>query len=358
MRLNNADTIAAFLKAENHKHGQLGGKSVPFLACWMFTNVSAVAVMEDAELLREYAVRNSEDAFRELVNRHFNLVYATALRQVGCEHLAEDVCQAVFIALAKKARHFAADVILEGWLFRATRFASANALRNERRYSHKIQEAARMQIRADADSDQNDVWDQVVPILNETISELGTKDRNAVLLRFFQRQSFKQVAQRLGTTEEAAKKRVTRALKTLARLMAQRGVAVPATVLAAAITARGANPAPSGLALSVGSVAVSQGAGASSAALTLTKGILMFMAWSNSKTIVVTAVVLLLLGTGGGLIIKATKQQNAVDAKAQNPSKASDARPGEAFFGGGSRSFEGLKLAGVQHGENRAGKLV
>lgn len=206
-----------------------------------------------------------------------------------------------------------------------------------------------MQIKADADSDQN-IWDQVVPVLNETISKLGEKDRSAVLLRFFQQQSFKQVARRLGTTEEAAKKRVARALKTLARLMAQRGVAVPATVLAAAITARGANPAPAGLALSVGSVAASKGAGASGSALTLTKGILMFMAWSNSKTIIVTAVVLLLLGTGGGLIIKATKQQNAVDAKAQNPSKTSDARPGESFFGGGSRSFEGLTLAGVRDG--------
>lgn len=305
--------------------------------------------MEDAALLKEYVARNSEDAFRELVNRHLDLVYATALRQVRCAHLAEDVSQAVFIALAQKAHLFSHDVILEGWLFRATRFASANALRSERRYLHKIQEASRMQIQADADSDQN-VWDQVVPVLNETMGELGEKDRDAVLLRFFKQQSFRQVAQRLGTTEEAAKKRVARALKTLAHLMAQRGVTVPATVLAATITANATNPTPVGLALSVVSVAASKGAGASGSILTLTKGTLMFMAWSKCKTITVTTVVILLLGTGGALVLKESKRQNASDAKVQNNLKTSDARSGEAFFGGGTRSFDGLILAGVQNG--------
>src|SRR5437899_1769749 len=98
--------------------------------------MSAIAVMEDAVLLKEYVAQNSEDAFRELVNRHLDLVYATALRQVRCTHLAEDVCQAVFIALAQKAHLFSRDVILEGWLFRATRFAATNALRTERRNNH------------------------------------------------------------------------------------------------------------------------------------------------------------------------------------------------------------------------------
>lgn len=308
--------------------------------------MDAIAVMEDAELLKEYVARNSEDAFRELVDRHLDLVYATALRQVRSSHLAEDVCQAVFVALAQKAHLFARDVILEGWLFHATRFASANALRSERRYSRKIQEA-RMETQTDADSDHT-VWDQVVPILNETLGELGEKDRNAVLLRFFKQQSFRQVAQRLGTTEEAAKKRVARALKTLAHLMAQRGVVVPATVLAVTLTANGANPAPVGLAPSVVSVAASKGVAASSSILTLTKGTLVFMAWSKSKTIILTAVFLLLLGTGGGLALKAKKRQN--DLKVQNNLKSSGATLGEAFFGGGARSFDGLKLAGVEHG--------
>ena len=233
--------------------------------------MSTIAVMEDALLLREYVARNSEDAFRELVNRHLDLVYATALRQVCCTHLAEDVCQAVFIALAQKAHSFSQDVILEGWLFRATRFVATNALRTERRYQHKIQEASRMQIQTDTDIDQN-TWEQIVPILNETMGKLGEKDRNAVLLRFFKQQPFRQVAQRLGTTEDAAKKRVARALKSLAHLMAQRGVAVPATVLAATISANAANSAPVGLALSVVSIAASRGVVASGSILTLKKG--------------------------------------------------------------------------------------
>ena len=145
--------------------------------------MNTFAVMEDAELLKEYVRRNSEDAFRELVDRHVNFVYAAALRQVRSTVLAEDVTQAVFMALAQKARSLSRAVILEGWLFRATRFAAANALRNERRYQYRIQEASQMQVQAGEAGDQN-VWDEVVPILNETMGKLREKDRNAVLLGF------------------------------------------------------------------------------------------------------------------------------------------------------------------------------
>jgi RNA polymerase sigma factor (sigma-70 family) len=311
--------------------------------------MNTLVVMEDAELLKEYVCRNSEDAFRELVDRHVNFVYAAALRQVRSTELAKDVTQAVFMALAQKARSLSRDVILEGWLFRAIRFAAANALRNERRYQYRIQEASRMQVQAGEDGDQN-VWDEVVPILNETMAKLGEKDRNAVLLRFFKQQSFKEVAQRLGTTEEGAKKRVTRALRTLAHLMAQRGVMVSAAVLAATITANGASPAPVGLAFSVASLAGGKGVVASSSVLTLTKGTSIFMAWSKSKAIVATSVILLVAGTGGGLAFKLSKRQNATDAQATNPLKTSNSRPGEAFFGAEDTRFDGLKLAGVRNG--------
>jgi DNA-directed RNA polymerase specialized sigma24 family protein len=85
-------------------------------------------IADDIQLAREYARSNSEDAFAELVSRHLNLVYSDAMRQVRDPHLAEEVTQAVFIILARKAGSLAAGTVLPGWLCRTARYESANAL--------------------------------------------------------------------------------------------------------------------------------------------------------------------------------------------------------------------------------------
>jgi uncharacterized protein (TIGR03435 family) len=253
-------------------------------------------MMTDAELLREYVSRNSEEAFRELVTRHMDLVYSVAIRQVHDAHLAEDVAQAVFIALAKKARQIPEATILEGWLFRAARFTGMNAIRSEYRQRHWIQEAAQMENPTPESND--DAWEQVVPVLNETINQLGPADRDALLLRFFKGQSFKTVGAGLGISEDAAKKRVTRALEKLRFLLGRRGVALPAAVLAATLSANAVQSAPVGLSATVAVVAAAQGATATHSTLTLTKGILKLMAWTKMKiAFVVGTGVLLAAGT-------------------------------------------------------------
>src|SRR5437016_2145332 len=98
--------------------------------------------MDDVQLLREYATRSSEAAFEQIVHRHINLVYSTALRQVRDPQLAQEVTQAAFILLARKARAMPEGTIVSGWLFKTARFAAMRALRSRLRRQHYEHAAA------------------------------------------------------------------------------------------------------------------------------------------------------------------------------------------------------------------------
>src|SRR6266566_3712862 len=137
----------------------------------------------DSELLRQYAVSGSESAFTELVSRHIDLVYSAAVRQVRDHGLARDVTQTVFIDLARKARSLSPDVVLAGWLHRGARFAAAKVVRAESRRREREQEAIMLQTTPVPEPD----WEQIGPVLDEAIAKLKTKERDAVLLRFFEK---------------------------------------------------------------------------------------------------------------------------------------------------------------------------
>jgi uncharacterized protein (TIGR03435 family) len=251
--------------------------------------------MNDAELLREYAEQGSEKAFRELVERHTGLVYAVAQSRLENSHQAEEVTQAVFITLAQKAHRLRHETVLAGWLFRAARFAATNALRSERRHQHWTQEAARM-AEPTGNAKTDEPFAQYVPELHEALACLGRDDHNALLLRFFEEKNLKEVAQVIGTSEAAAKKRVARALEKLRTILGKRGVVLPAAALTALLLTQRAPAAPAGLSASVASIALAKSAPATTSTITLVKGILKFMAWTKLKTALVVGAALILTG--------------------------------------------------------------
>ena len=253
--------------------------------------------MDDMILLREYATRNSETAFETLVSRYIRLVYSAALRQVRDAHLAEEVTQAVFIILAQKAGTIHEKTILSGWLFKTTRFV---ALAHTRAAARRHQYETEAHLESEVQTPEPDaLWIKMSPLLDEGLAQLGEKDRQAVLLRFFENKSLAEVGGSLGTGEDTARMRISRALEKLRRYFLKRGVVVPAAVLAGIISANSIQAAPAALTQSITAVAMTKGVAASGSTLTLINGALKLMTWTKIKITVVVGAVVLLAAAGG-----------------------------------------------------------
>ncbi len=207
--------------------------------------------MDDDQLLHAYATDRSESAFRELVQRHGAMVYAVARRRPGVDaHLAHDITQRVFVSLARKAHSITGSANLVGWLFTAARLEAARVVRAEARRHIWEQKAGTMNHpEHDASSSPDDEldWVQLTPVLDEALATLAEADRQAVLLRYFSGRSFAEVGQSFQVSEDAARKRVDRAVEKLRQLLSQRGLTSSAAALSAALTTHGAPAVPAEL---------------------------------------------------------------------------------------------------------------
>ncbi len=250
----------------------------------------------DSQLLREYAEQGDEPAFTEIVSRHTDLVYSAALRQVNSPDLACDVTQSVFVGLARGAKslcgRFNESASLAGWLCRTARNVSLNLRRDEfRRHSRESQAMA------DLDSNHQTApdWDRIRPILDEALSDLDEADHDALVLRYFKNHDLRTVGCALGVSDDAAQKRVSRALEKLRDGLSRRGITTPATVLSIALAANAVQAAPVGLVSTVSSAAALVGTTAqSSSAIVATKALVM----TTLQKTLVTAAFAAVLGTG------------------------------------------------------------
>ena len=222
--------------------------------------------MDDRDLLREYVAHRSEAAFAGLVNRYVNLVYSTAVRMVNDGAMAQDVAQAVFIKLAQKADTIRTGDALPGWLYRTTHSQAANTIRAEQARRRRETEAMNQ---AELNSEPALAWSAIASDLDEAMRSLSDAEQNAVVLRFFEGQSWREVSLALATSEDTAQRRVSGALEKLRGHFVRRGIAVSASVLALTLTTNAVQAAPAalGTSLTTGALAAisAKGAGGLSA---------------------------------------------------------------------------------------------
>jgi RNA polymerase sigma factor (sigma-70 family) len=205
----------------------------------------------DNQLLGNYAKTGSERAFRELVERRISLVHSAALRESGGDSsFAEDITQAVFTELARNADALADHPALSGWLYTCVRRMCASVRRSEHRRQRREQEVYIMNRLLESDPTDN-LWQQVRPLLDDVMHEMSEDDRTAVVLRFFEGRSLKEIGLVLGLSENAARMRVERSLEKLRSSLSQRGVKSTTTTLAGVLAVGAVMTAPLTLASTV-----------------------------------------------------------------------------------------------------------
>jgi RNA polymerase sigma factor (sigma-70 family) len=252
---------------------------------------------QEREWLRRYVETGSQEAFSRVVAANVDLVYSAALRQVRDSHLAEDVTQAVFLALSQKARKLRSETVVAAWLTVVTRCAAVNAIKAQAVRAKHERESAMMVRRGSQDAD---VWSDISGQIDAAITSLPPKYRRVVLLRFFQGRTTEEVAALTGISADAARQRLHRAILRLREWYRARGIEVSAATIGPAMAAHGSAAAPQGLASSVTHLVLTRSVAPS--AISIAKGALLTMAWTKTKTAAV-GVGIALLAIGGGAVV-------------------------------------------------------
>ncbi|MEO7715789.1 MAG: sigma-70 family RNA polymerase sigma factor [Capsulimonas sp.] len=270
--------------------------------------------MNDQRLLRDFTERESQAAFSELSKRHMGLVYSTCRRELGDSDLAQDATQAVFLLLAQKAKALRRHPHLPAWLFNAARLVSKNIRRTEQR--RQRQEQALMEQTLRGASQIEPEWDAIDPFVNDALAALKDRDRNAILLRFFEERTLAETGAILGISEAGVRKRVDRSLEKIRLHLQRREIAVSVSALSLLLAAHAAKAIPDRCTTAIQALSASVAAdGAALANVSphiaqITQGAIRSMKIASFKTAAVIGAASLTLG-GGALHIAARAYPNA-----------------------------------------------
>jgi RNA polymerase sigma factor (sigma-70 family) len=292
--------------------------------------------MTDTQLLSQHRA-GDRGAFAQIAHRHVDWVYSAARRRVGDAHLAEDVTQAVFIALAQKPPRRWSLPSISPWLFGVLIRACNTAIkRRATRQKHESQ-AARMRNEATDDVVRAE-WSDIAPYLEEMVRKLRSGDREIVLLRFYEQKSFAEIAQMIGITEDAARKRVSRSVESLRGMLSRKGVSTPVTALGALLVVETVTRAPPAVAAVVSTNSVLAVAGGTAS---LAKGAIIVMAWTKTKLAFAAAAAAILLIAGAVVVSDIASTRATVSNPTTQPSQieppltmTADPPQGEYLVGG------------------------
>ena len=262
------------------------------------------------ELLQRYAREDCEEAFAEIVQRHLPLVYSAALRQVHSAELAQEISQSVFVELARAAQKLRASTIVPAWLYQVARRTAIDVVRRETRRQAR-EKLAHDLTEMNANSEP---WAEIEPLLDEAMQTLDEQDRAAVLLRYFSNKSLREVGEAFGASENAAQKRISRAIEKLNEFFQNRGVRVGAAGIVLAISGNAIQAVPAGLSASIATAAVA----AKGAAITTSIATTTFTTMSAIKTAAVATAVIAAVSLGVYQNHQASKLQSQLETlKAQ-----------------------------------------
>ncbi len=251
----------------------------------------------DLELLQRFVHHNAEDAFAQVVHRHLALVHSAALRQVRSSHLAQEIAQSVFIDLARNASRLPRGTVLVAWLYQVTRRTAIDVVRCESRRELREQIAHERNVM----NSTNPSWTQIEPLLEQAMETLEADDRTAVLLRYFENKSLREVGDALGFSENAAQKRLGRAIERLRRFFGEKGITVGASGLAVLLSINAVQATPfqmgAGIAALAAQASIAAAQAGAAVAGNLAAGTIQTVFMSITQKAIVAATLIAIVGT-------------------------------------------------------------